>query len=481
MRHTKHRLTPRWIPISFLVLIWAATSWAQGASDSPALRAAEAFVDKVRLGALCPPNWEGAKVTSVEVVQTPAARSHICKLTSSGEFRGYVLLSEVNGQLTPVMYSGSAVPVELIASLQPLANGGSMGPPSQIEGPADVIMVGTCSGETKGESASTGAAASALATVLGRLQEHEGYPLFEYTALGRKDYQDAKVHQLLLQRGAAKPTSSAPATPAPSGETERTFVEFVNARQKILEEKGLVEPADASEHSSRRPTKPVSAFRALGPLFKEYLTSAARESDRMALIRAERSAARAAVGEERSLGCVNAYLLGASYLADSPTLDAAVQAFFLSRGLLMTCDRKSIAEVARNELPCVVAGPTSSAAVTLIAQSPPDNAGWAQICVHETVTTIRETLWERRQRLAAEKGVVSKDSDGSTGIDPSLPAERQEFIRQAMENAKEREKTHIVVEDPLANLPASLAEGAHMIVLGALSDWQAIGISFPVR
>ncbi len=447
------------------LLVAVMPCWLKAEVSEAQIRsAAQAFMEQVQ-GKARPATWDRATVQRIESVSAPEGKWHMCMLATADGPAGYVLLATDSATAVVGGFSGTAIPIELLSYLTAGSVSAVAPPPPDFTGLEDVSMVATV---RKTEPLVTLEALPAgVAAVLGYVQERRGLPLF-HNASDLEKIGPFEL-QLLKEKGPGQESQ-----PRAQWRTKGEY--FGQCRQALLEAGLLPGPGATLPSGSRRVVDHAKAFQATEPIRRARLAGPSCPDERWGLLRDQQQMADLALYKEKSNGMVNAFLLQYGYLAHAEDPAKGIEAFFLSRGLLVTCARVAVSEVEPKDLPCVVLGQSDAAGV-LVGLAGTTDKQWGLLVLPTTVIPKSQSLSERVRALRVAAGHPPEESEE---IDPALPAEIREKIADQLRQRKQRDDNTRVVEDPATGVPESLGCGAHFIQLSALADWHVLRVSEPV-
>lgn len=460
--------------------VGATTVLAEGMPPGEVVATAKAFVAQARPGSAVPPSWQNASVGTADAIVEGDMRWYVCRLTAGEKPAGYVLLRGQGTQAIPVAYSGSALPKGLVHEFATAPVTPPAASVEKFQGPRDVLMVPLVEAAGGNPAARASAMASCLASVFGYLRNVQRYPLFDWGFV-----LNPATHERFPDPDPVMVEPQAVSDPAFQDawkQGDRAFGDFGAERRRVESAAGLLEEVQFQGRTTGGRVRTVKghdikdrvkAYDLEAPLRAQYLLRGVPPRVRQEFIRNEVGQADAAIGGNRSLGMAWAYAIDHSYLAAEPSVEKAVERFFLSRGFRATCTRKPVSDVRPDDLPCVLVGPLGTAALLLglDGAAPPR---WALCAVPETVIPTRERDTDRMNRhlRAIGKPPLAEPIVSSRPATSTAPETWAERVDRQMANL-------VRTDDPSANTPASLDVGAHVVATDALGGWQALVLSKP--
>lgn len=410
---------------------------------------ATSFMARLQGGHTMPLGWQDARVGEVSVLG-PAW--YLCTVMRGKEAAGYVVLAERGERMAPVMFSGSALPKDLAATLSIPEAGGLAEVPHELpEKPTTLLIAPIDEMTTIGSTrVTTTPVAAGLAAVLRAIQgSAESVPPLFIERMCPDEYWRKVVP--LLERAGMKPVPGLVTANGylPDKHSLDRHGKYQEQRLAVLRNPDLYQehegPAGLKGYTCKDSVKMFDAYTGL---LKSHLQDRISPYER-ARVLADESTDAEGLGISSSRGMRVGFILERRYLNGAESVENALDVFARTRGFAVVHQRKAISQISGKDLPCLLLGPRSEAAVLISLKG---DSGWGLVCCPETVVPIQREV--SRRLLPFSPGSTTRPGQSAPSTQP---------------------KKLVLLEDPRAALPESLDHGAHIVALGALeTSWQAL-------
>lgn len=452
-----------------LLLVAVMPCWLKAEVSEAQIRsAAEAFIAQVQ-GKARPATWDHATVQRIESVITAQGRWHMCMLATADGPAGYVLMAESGERLQPVMYSGTALPLDFTQHLTLPAKAEASGPGQDLQIVPDVVLVAPITPELKDQDLTTTRSMAACAAVLGFLKNVKGYPLFDRIVFWPDRMRRVSHPDMVCL------DPNVPFDRDAHGEiarrSDKLLAAFVGDKREARQEHDLLERVEVDTPRGprvrERHRRPRDEFRIISDIRRGYLQNADPDL-RSRLIADEQRLAESLLHSGISGGMIDTFVLEHGYRREGMTIEQVLADFFLSRGFEIECSTPAVAALSGDHLPAVLHEPSGNA-VVIIGFSRGTTPRWLFMGIPETVPIKRSTFADWLGRI--------RDAAGNQAPSPDLPPEATTRADRGLSEGTLEQREAIVILDATANLPAGLEEGVHVVVQDCLVRWKACVVS----
>jgi hypothetical protein len=467
-------------------LVAGSQLYGQSQSTEERCRAAATvLLDAVKGQEASPPGWQGAVVGSVQAMKSPQQDWYLCSMARGDTEAGYIMVAQRDGQMSPVMFSGSVLSKEFGATLSLPPDWVPLAAPRRLQTAPEVLMIAPIDEElrtwpNKTGQITTGPMACCLASVLLSLQtSNESFPPL-FGNMDKNEYWRRAKPFLGPKAGVAASRWETRYGFLPDLASIQRHRQRQEALVQLLREADLLVearpsslhgpsldadlPSTAQSDSSRRPTLSgyahkdlVKSFEVIAPPFQESLMGRITPFERFLALKEEQQLAEPGWIALPQGMCI-AHLLEQGYVRRGASLEAVLARFARTRGFAVAVVYKSVSQVLAGELPCLLVGPNRQAAVLLALCE--DGPGWGLVCVPETVQLLRKTPsgWEPYTTPAPAATLPA-------------PASIDDRINAMLTNTT-------VVIAPDGRAPQSLDRGAHVVAIECLEgSWKAVPLT----